>query len=51
MTGNGVMTYNGGEVYRGDFKDGKRSGRGILTDAEGNTIYDGIWNDDNKVIL
>lgn len=37
-----------GNVYVGDFLDGKRSGRGRLFHAEDQTIYDGEWDNDRR---
>lgn len=33
-------------VYHGDFKEGKRYGKGIQYNFEGKIVYDGIWIDD-----
>jgi hypothetical protein len=47
--GFGVMTFRDGAtvsaVYRGAFRDGKRSGHGIAT-ADGGLVWYGEWNDD-----
>ena len=43
------MEYAGtGDVYVGDFLDGKRSGRGRYYTAADNTIYDGEWSNDRR---
>ena len=43
------MEYAGtGDVYVGDFLDGKRSGRGRYFTAADNTIYDGEWSNDRR---
>ena len=43
------MEYIGtGDVYVGDFLDGKRSGRGRYFTAADNTIYDGEWSNDRR---
>ena len=43
------MEYVGtGDVYVGDFLDGKRSGRGRYFTAADNTIYDGEWSNDRR---
>ena len=39
---------NTGDVYVGDFLDGKRSGRGRYFTAADNTIYDGEWSNDRR---
>lgn len=45
----GVCTINfaNGEIYTGDFKNGKRSGKGIMTFNTGGK-YDGQWKEDEK---
>lgn len=40
---NGKMTYANGIVYEGEWKDGKRQGKGKLMDKNGNVLYDGNW--------
>ena len=37
-----------GNVYVGDFSEGKRSGRGRFYNAADQTIYDGEWNQDRR---
>ena len=37
-----------GDVYVGDYIDGKRSGRGRLYQASDETIYDGEWTNDRR---
>ena len=39
------MIHMDGDVYVGDWKDGKAHGYGEYTDADG-TIYQGDWLDD-----
>ena len=39
---------NTGDVYVGDFLDGKRSGRGRYFTAADKTIYDGEWSNDRR---
>ena len=41
------MTYSNGDVYKGEFKAGKKEGRGKLTLANGD-IYDGEFKADMK---
>ena len=38
-----ILTYSNGDVYKGEFNDGKRSGRGCLTCRNGNIF---IFKDD-----
>lgn len=46
---NGRMQYaESGDVYIGDFIDGKRSGRGRYFCAADETIYDGEWSNDRR---
>lgn len=42
-----VVTYPNQTTYRGQFKDGKRHGRGVLIDAQG-TRHDAEWRDDKR---
>ena len=45
----GRMQYaENGDVFVGDFIDGKRSGRGRYYSAIENTIYDGEWSNDRR---
>jgi hypothetical protein len=37
-----------GERYEGDWVDGKREGKGKLTDSKGNEKYDGDWVMDER---
>ena len=37
-----------GDIYVGDYIDGKRSGRGRYYSAADNTIYDGEWSNDRR---
>ena len=45
VAGTGVMQYEGGEKYSGEFKDSKRHGYGTLTSATGKR-YEGEWVND-----
>jgi hypothetical protein len=42
--GEGVLTFNNGDVYEGLFSQGKRSGAGVYRSAKYN--FDGEWNND-----
>lgn len=41
-----TVLFDEGATYKGEFKDGKRHGQGILKDADGKVIYEGEWKDD-----
>jgi hypothetical protein len=43
--GNGTYTYTNGDVYKGQFKNNKRYGKGKLTLPDG-TVQEGIWSGD-----
>jgi len=45
--GNNRKEYPNGDVYVGEWKDGRKNGKGIMTYANGDT-YDGNWVDGNK---
>lgn len=45
--GHVVVTYPDNSTYRGQFRDGKRHGRGTLTDAQG-TKHDAEWRYDKR---
>ena len=42
--GNGVMSYDNGNKYEGDWMNGKYNGKGVLIDKIKNRILDGNWN-------
>ena len=50
--GQGTMTYGEGEwegsKYVGEYKDGKRNGKGTYTKADG-TVYKGLWENDRFI--
>lgn len=39
------MTHTNGDVYHGEWKDGKANGQGVFLDKKGN-MYDGEWYND-----
>jgi len=41
----GVQTFDNGDIYSGDFLDGKKHGHGVLK-TQSNRIYDGSWEND-----
>lgn len=49
--GIGIKTFaDSGDVYEGSWRDGKRSGHGVMKYADdyyGRSQYDGNWSDDN----
>ncbi|CRH01310.1 conserved Plasmodium protein, unknown function [Plasmodium relictum] len=47
LHGRGVLKYVNGDVYEGEFSNGKKEGKGKWTDKEGNS-YDGYWKEDRK---
>jgi len=44
----GRMIYAGGDIFVGDFIDGKRAGRGRYYTHADSTIYDGEWSNDRR---
>lgn len=46
--GEGTMVYPDSSRYTGEWKNGKRHGKGVLTNPHGDIIYDGNWLDDIK---
>ena len=42
---NGVQTFVNGDIYTGEFLNGKKHGHGVLK-TESNRIYDGGWQND-----
>ena len=45
--GKGTYTYSNGDVYDGEFANGKKNGHGRKTWASGD-VYDGGWNNDQR---
>ena len=43
---NGIIKYDNGEYYKGEEKNGKRQGKGILYNKNGGIKYEGEWNND-----
>jgi len=39
------MTHANGDIYQGEWKDGKANGEGVFVDSEG-SMYKGGWLDD-----
>ena len=48
INGIGVMNYNNGNKYTGNFVNGKRDGKGIYIDNLNNTTYDGDWSNNEQ---
>ena len=46
QNGSGKIEYDNGDVYKGHFKNGKRSGKGKLTCADGR-VFEGEWANDD----
>ena len=44
MHGKGVLIWNDGKRYDGEFKNDKRQGKGVFTWKDGR-VYDGEWAD------
>ena len=42
---NGIQTFENGDIYTGDFLDGKKHGHGVLK-TQSNRTYDGSWEND-----
>ena len=45
-SGIGLMTFDNGNVYYGDWKLGKMDGKGIILNNNGNLLYDGEFTND-----
>lgn len=46
MHGLGTLTYNSGDIYTGEFFEGKRQGKGQLVYKFSGDIYNGNWRKD-----
>lgn len=47
FNGQGKYEWNDGSMYFGQWKEGMKSGHGILMGADGTTLHDGLfWNDE-----
>ena len=44
MTTMATLIFSDGKKYDGEFKDGKKNGKGVETQSDG-TTYDGMWKD------
>ena len=42
--GKGRMTYANGDIYQGEWVNGKAHGVGVFVDKEDQTIYEGDWD-------
>ena len=47
-TGSGKITYDSGNTFTGSWEDGKKSGKGILKNAQWNSTIEGIWIDGQR---
>jgi hypothetical protein len=47
--GSGTLVFTDGRKYIGDFKDGMRTGKGVLYDKQGAVINEGIWAENRFV--
>ena len=45
--GQGIFEFKDGNVYEGEFYNGKKNGKGIMT-YKNNTKYDGYWYEDKN---
>ena len=41
--------YPNGAKYVGEYKDGKRNGKGIHSNEDGTIFHSGLWKDDEPV--
>ena len=46
--GHGLLVYQNGDMYYGEFKRDQRSGRGLYLYASNHTLYDGLWSMNTK---
>lgn len=47
--GKGRMTYANGDIYQGDWVNGKAQGNGVFVDKANGTIYEGQWDKDKQM--
>ena len=47
-SGNGILNYDNGDIYTGNFRNNKKYGRGTLTTLAPDTVQTGMWFD-NKM--
>jgi hypothetical protein len=47
--GQGTYTYPSKKIYRGDWYNGKQSGKGELIDRSGDIIKKGFWKDGSYI--
>lgn len=47
-TGSGKITYDNKITFKGSWEDGKKSGKGILKNAQWNSTIEGIWIDGQR---
>ena len=40
------MTHANGDVYQGEWHEGKAQGYGVFVDAKKGNMYDGMWKND-----
>ena len=48
FNGKGRLTHASGDIYHGDWKDGKAHGKGVYVSKESGTLYDGDWVQDEQ---
>lgn len=47
FNGKGRMTHANGDIYQGEWVDGKANGMGVFVDTNG-SMYEGMWQDDQQ---
>lgn len=45
----GLLKYQNGEVYQGEFYKGERSGVGTYSNKVGQIVYEGRWEKDEYI--
>ena len=48
MNGKGRLVYANGDIYQGDWVNGKAAGQGTFVDKKNQTIYEGAWVNDKQ---